>query len=104
MKRLQLGALLSLAILAFSAFAFNNDSDPELSLKEKVMSLSEKVEQKVIEWRHHIHENPELSNREFKTSAYVAAHLKSLGMEVKTKIAHTGVVGILKGKKPGNLE
>jgi len=61
------------------------------------------VESKVIEWRHHLHQNPELSNREFKTSKYVAEHLKSLGIEVRTEIAHTGVVGILKGKKEGKV-
>ena len=55
----------------------------------------------MIEWRHHIHQNPELSNREFKTAEMVAAHLKGLGIEVKTGVAHTGVVGILKGGKPG---
>lgn len=63
----------------------------------------DQVESKVIEWRHHIHQNPELSNREFKTAEYVAAHLKSLGIEVQTGIAHTGVVGILKGKKSGKV-
>ena len=63
----------------------------------------DQVESKVIEWRHHIHQNPELSNREFKTAEYVATHLKSLGIEVQTGIAHTGVVGILKGKKSGKV-
>ena len=63
----------------------------------------DQVESKVIEWRHHIHQNPELSNREFKTAEYVAAHLKSLGIEVQTGLAHTGVVGILKGKKSGKV-
>jgi amidohydrolase len=63
--------------------------------------LSQKLESKVIEWRRHFHQYPELSNREFKTSEKVAAHLKSLGMEVRTGIAYTGVVGILKGGKPG---
>ena len=63
----------------------------------------DQVESKVIEWRHHIHQNPELSNREFKTAEYVAAHLKSLGIEVQTGIAHTGVVGIVKGKKSGKV-
>ena len=63
----------------------------------------DQVESKVIEWRHHIHQNPELSNCEFKTAEYVAAHLKSLGIEVQTGIAHTGVVGILKGKKSGKV-
>lgn len=59
------------------------------------------IEKKVIEWRHHIHENPELSNREYETAKYVTAHLKSLGIEVKTGIAHTGVVGILNTGKTG---
>lgn len=63
----------------------------------------DQVESKVIKWRHHIHQNPELSNREFKTSEYVATHLKSLGIEVQTGFAHTGVVGILKGKKSGKV-
>jgi len=63
----------------------------------------DQVASKVIEWRHHIHQNPELSNREFKTSAYVAEHLESLGIEVQRGVAHTGVVGILKGKKPGKV-
>ncbi len=58
------------------------------------------IEAQMIEWRRHIHQNPELSNREFKTSAYVTKHLKSLGMEVRTDIAFTGVVGILKGGQP----
>ncbi|HET8737877.1 MAG TPA: amidohydrolase [Pricia sp.] len=59
------------------------------------------VEDKVIEWRRHFHENPELSNREFETAEKVAKHLKSLGIEVQTGVAHTGVVGVLKGKKTG---
>lgn len=61
------------------------------------------IENKVIEWRHHLHQNPELSNREFKTSAYVAEHLKNLGISVQTGVAHTGVVGLLKGKRPGRV-
>jgi amidohydrolase len=59
------------------------------------------VTAKVVEWRRHIHQNPELSNREFKTADYIAAHLRSLGLEVKTGVAKTGVVAILKGGKPG---
>ena len=61
------------------------------------------IEGKVIEWRHHLHENPELSNREFETAKYVEKHLRGLGMEVKTGVAYTGVVGILKGGKPGGV-
>ena len=56
---------------------------------------------KVVEWRRHFHQNPELSNREYKTGAMVAEYLKSLGLEVKYPVAKTGVVGILKGGKPG---
>lgn len=59
------------------------------------------VAPKVIEWRRDIHQNPELSNREFKTAAKVAAHLQALGIEVQTGVAHTGVVGILRGAHPG---
>ena len=61
------------------------------------------VESKVIEWRRDFHQYPELSNREFKTAEKIAAHLKSLGMEVQTGIAYTGVVGILKGDNPGKV-
>lgn len=61
------------------------------------------IESKVVQWRHEIHQNPELSNREFKTAAKIADHLRSLGMEVQTEVAHTGVVGILKGKREGKV-
>jgi amidohydrolase len=67
----------------------------------KAMNQADAIEQKVIEWRRYFHENPELSNREFKTAEKIAEHLKALGMEVETGIAHTGVVGILKGTKKG---
>ena len=56
---------------------------------------------KIIKMRHQIHQYPELGNREFKTSKLVADHLRTLGFEVETEIAHTGVVGILRGNKPG---
>ena len=61
------------------------------------------VEPRVIQWRRDIHQNPELSNREFKTAEKIAAHLSSLGIEVSTGVAHTGVVGILKGDQPGRV-
>ncbi|MBT8181335.1 MAG: amidohydrolase, partial [Eudoraea sp.] len=63
----------------------------------------ELIEGKVIKWRREIHQNPELSNREFKTAEKIAAHLKSLGIAVQTGVAHTGVVGILKGDQPGKV-
>ena len=59
------------------------------------------IEQKVINWRHDFHQNPELGNREFRTAEIITKHLQSLGMEVQTKVGLTGVVGILKGDKPG---
>ncbi|HAQ17701.1 MAG TPA: amidohydrolase [Prolixibacteraceae bacterium] len=62
---------------------------------------ADKIEQKVIDWRHDFHQNPELGNHEIRTSAIIAKHLRSLGLEVKTGVAVTGVVGILKGDKPG---
>lgn len=70
-------------------------------LKTKADRMSAQIESKIVAWRRDFHQHPELSNREFKTAEKVAAHLKSLGMEVRTGIAYTGVVGILKGGKPG---
>ena len=67
----------------------------------RVAELAKKVEPEVIQWRRHLHQYPELSNREFKTAEYVAQYLKTLGLEVQTGIAHTGVIGILKTNKPG---
>ena len=61
------------------------------------------IEPKVIDWRRDFHQNPELSNREFNTAEKIAAHLKSLGLEVQTGVAKTGVVGILKGNKNGKV-
>lgn len=68
---------------------------------KEVDRISTEINNKVIEWRRDIHQNPELSNREFKTAEKVASHLKSLGIEVQTGVAMTGVVGVLKGGKPG---
>jgi len=60
------------------------------------------VEEQVIVWRRDIHQNPELGNREFRTAALVAKHLRELGFDsVTTDVAHTGVVGLLKGGRPG---
>lgn len=88
--RLTIGVLL----LLFSAFA-----KAQTSFDKDIAS----VEQKVIEWRRDFHQNPELGNREFKTAEKIAKHLKSLGIDVQTGVAKTGVVGILKGNKPGKV-
>ena len=71
------------------------------ALKATVAQKAASLESKVISWRRDFHQNPELGNREFKTSEKIAAHLRSLGIEVQTGVAKTGVVGILKGGKPG---
>jgi len=70
-------------------------------LDAEVDRLLPQVQAKVIAWRRDIHEHPELSNRETRTAEIVANHLRSLGLEVRTGVAHTGVVGVLKGGKPG---
>ncbi|MEJ7692432.1 amidohydrolase, partial [Daejeonella sp.] len=69
--------------------------------KDKISQAADKVESKVIAWRRDFHEHPELGNNEKRTAEIVAKHLQSLGIEVKTGVAKTGVVGILKGGKPG---
>jgi amidohydrolase len=70
-------------------------------LKAAIDREADKLEPKMIEWRRHFHQNPELSNREVKTAEKIAAHLKSLGLEVQTGVAKTGVVALLRGDKPG---
>src|SRR6056297_1535022 len=87
--------VLTLALCIASLSMYAQDHGLEKDIAE--------VESKVIEWRRDIHQNPELSNREFKTAEKIAAHLKSLGIEVQTGVAHTGVVGLLKGDKPGKV-
>jgi amidohydrolase len=59
------------------------------------------LDKRVIEWRRDFHRNPELANREVRTSAKVAEHLRALGLEVRTGMAHTGVVAVVEGKLPG---
>jgi len=62
---------------------------------------TESLYDKIVDWRRDIHQNPELSNREFETAEKIAEHLRSLGIDVETGVAHTGVVGVLKGGQPG---
>lgn len=84
--------LLAVSLLSLTAAATAADAVDESATK---------VDAKVLAWRRDIHAHPELGNREFRTSKLVAAHLRSLGLEVKTGVAHTGVVAILRGGKPG---
>ncbi|MBA3444739.1 MAG: amidohydrolase, partial [Gemmatimonadales bacterium] len=77
---------------------------PELlaqSADVPIASAADRVAPQMIEYRHAIHRHPELGNREVKTAELVARHLRELGLEVRTGIAHTGVVGLLRGKLPG---
>jgi amidohydrolase len=87
-----------IAIFLFiNGIAFAQNTGLKIKISEKASSL----ESKVIAWRRDFHQNPELGNREFKTAEKIAAHLRSLGIEVQTGVAKTGVVGILRGGKPG---
>ena len=70
---------------------------PMHSLAADVTTRIDAVMPKVVEWRRDFHQHPELSNQEFRTAKIVADHLRSLGMEVETEVAHTGVVGTLRG-------
>ena len=85
--------LWALAALVSPAFPMDMSRD--------INSAAAKLIPKVIEWRRHLHQYPELSNREVKTAKFVEDHLKKLGLEVRTGIAKTGVVGILKGGQSG---
>ncbi len=89
-------SLILTVLVAISGFAQKTDK-----IKNQIDELASEVESTVIEWRHHLHQYPELSNREFKTAEFIAGKLKSFGLEVQTGIAHTGIVAILKGGKPG---
>lgn len=84
-------------ILAFSTIVQAQNS----VLKTKIAQKAAALETQVIQWRRDFHQNPELGNSEFKTAEKIANYLKSIGIQVQTGVAKTGVVGILKGGKPG---
>lgn len=84
----------------FGLLLFSISSNAQ-NVQQLIDQKAKAILPKVIEWRRHIHQNPELGNREFKTMEYIAAHLKSLGLEVTTRVAKTGIVALLKGGKPG---
>ncbi|MFC5284911.1 amidohydrolase [Pedobacter alpinus] len=89
-----------LTLFLFSFFAIATFAQTS-ALKQKISQKTDVIEQKVIDWRRDFHQNPELGNHEFRTAEIIAKHLKSLGIEVTTSVAKTGVIGILKGGKPG---
>ena len=74
---------------------------PKISATSNVEQMVKNIEPQVIKWRHHLHQNPELSNREFETAKYITKHLQNLGLEVQTGVAITGVVAVLDSGKPG---
>lgn len=86
-----------IALLIASAFSVQAKTD----LKPQTEAAIQSIQPQMLEWRRHFHQYPELSNREVNTAKKVADHLKSLGLEVQTGIAHHGVLGVLKGAKPG---
>ena len=83
--------------LPHAAWSQSLSGDAIDALKQKV----ERVQPKMVEWRRHIHQNAELSGQEVQTAAYVAQHLRALGYEVRAGVGGTGVIGVLKGAKPG---
>lgn len=109
----------TLKLLIFKSFAFlffvsvhlacvtaqgpsvENIASPDSDIRTTIDKMANEIDAKVIQWRRQIHQNPELSNREFKTGEMVAKHLESLGIEVHRNVAKTGVKGILRGGKPG---
>ena len=74
---------------------------PANSLSAAIDAAVAAIEPTMLMWRRDLHQHPELGNREFRTAGIVAKHLEELGLAVQTKVAHTGVVGLLKGALPG---
>ena len=93
-------ACFTLALTLFLSFSSVVHSASN-ALETKVRKIVAQVEPKLIAWRRDIHQHPELGDQEIRTSKMVAQHLRGLGLEVRTDVARTGVVGILKGRKPG---
>ncbi len=92
-------ALLSSALLATPLFAHAQAAAPQE--RPEVAAAAKAVQPKVVAWRRDFHQHPELSNREERTAAKVAGHLRALGLKPKVGIAHHGVVAIIEGGKPG---
>jgi amidohydrolase len=97
-KEVQTMKRILLCLLIFTSFTTAHASE---KLKKQIDTSANRIEPKVIEWRRHFHQFPELSNREFKTADKIAEHLRNLGLDVTTGVAHTGVVALLKGAKTG---
>ena len=78
-----------------------NAPDTPFPFDAAIATRAQRVAAKVVAWRRDLHQNPELGNREFRTAKIVADHLRALGFDVREKVAHTGVIGVLKGARPG---
>lgn len=94
-------ALNPLPLALMAGLLFSVGASANSALEQQVRQDAAAIESKLIDWRRDIHQHPELGEQETRTAKLVADHLQSLGLEVKTGIARTGVVGILKGAKPG---
>src|SRR5688572_16179473 len=100
-RRLAVLCLVILASAAASAQTAKPTSVAASPLAGEIDKLAAAAEQDLLTWRRHLHQHPELSNREFETAKYVAERLRSFGLEPQTGVAKTGVVAILKGGRPG---
>ena len=100
MKNLGLVIVFITPLLINTSTVVAQNGTPQ-KIHEKIDQQAEAIFEQVVDWRRHFHQNPELSNREDQTAAYIADYLRKLGMKVQTGVAHTGVVGILEGGKPG---
>jgi amidohydrolase len=98
-KRTWLGAAAAVALLMTTVPAYAQSASPVTA--EEIAAAAQGVNDRVIAWRRDIHQNPELGNSETRTAALVAEHLRELGMEVRTEVGITGVVGVLRGGRPG---
>jgi amidohydrolase len=99
MKRLICAVFL---VMLFNGL-FNGDVSAQSSTAAEIDRRAQQIADKVVGWRRDIHEHPELGNRETRTAKLVADHLRGLGIEVRAGVAHTGVVGVLRGGKPGKV-
>src|SRR5690625_2402818 len=92
---------LALALPALLLSAALAAQDTPVAQRAEVSTAAQALQDKVVTWRRDIHQHPELGNREVRTAGLVADHLRALGLEPRTGIAHTGVTAVLQGDRPG---
>lgn len=98
MKAIQ---IIFLLLTAFFSFGQKKNQSKQPDLTAQIDVLAKAQEAQVIKWRRHMHQYPELSNREYKTMAYIAENLKEMDVTIETGMAYTGVVAVLETGKPG---